>query len=718
MRKILIAFLLLGLVPKVWAQNDNSVGLPICQRPSICPPIPASQLDKTVTTQGNTFNGPLELVQLLGNGKLPALDGSNLFNVGGGSSATPGGLDTQVQFNQAGVFAGASDLRYDYTNNRVQIGPFATTAVAGLMIAHTSNQNALTISDNSNSTIYFRILNPLSSFGVSSAFIAADDYLILSGGGMTGGANISMKSNGNTGVGGVIVPLFTLDVGGQVNTNDRFSSAGTPIISGAFGEIQYNNGDTKILTSSPNLTFDGTTLTASALVVTGNINSINTVPYIWPVVQGAAGTSLTNDGAGNLTWTTSAAGGTDTQLLYNSGGVEVGSPNLVYDGTNLTFTTDGFWHDTSNTNTLAIAGGGISFTGNNLSGTEDTYTFNDTSADVLTMSAGNFHFVDGSGGTNFNINSDGIQVQVPPTSHFFTGTDVATYNFQMYNDGTEDIITDNGSSNPGLFVNFSSLIQLNAGGSLTIQANPILSAGIAGGSGGTITMLGATATGAATRHGSHILLVGGNGTAGAKLGHIQFAIQKSTAIVGEFNDKGELHVYKTLFATATGVNFSVDASSIVRSRAGGFMFPDGTVQVTAASGTTSGFTATSVWHKYTLSYTDFATAAYGNYATVAALPAGGVVQGVKIKPTESFAGGTISTYTISVGIVGNTEKYAEAFDVFQSTGGKVYQLSQDFDSENNDSAVNLIAQASSLGDTLDDASQGTVDIWLLISVAH
>lgn len=40
--------------------------------------------DTTVTKQGNTFNGPDQLVQLDSNGKLPAIDGSLLTNISGG----------------------------------------------------------------------------------------------------------------------------------------------------------------------------------------------------------------------------------------------------------------------------------------------------------------------------------------------------------------------------------------------------------------------------------------------------------------------------------------------------------------------------------------------------------------------------------------------------------------------------------------------------------
>lgn len=52
-------------------------------------------------------------------GKIAATDGGTIIwvNSGGGAS-TPGGADTQIQFNSGGSFNGSSNLVYDYTNRR------------------------------------------------------------------------------------------------------------------------------------------------------------------------------------------------------------------------------------------------------------------------------------------------------------------------------------------------------------------------------------------------------------------------------------------------------------------------------------------------------------------------------------------------------------------------------------------------------------------------
>lgn len=60
----------------------------------------ALDLASTITTQGNTFNGASQLVQLDASGKLPAIDGSQLTNLPAGSSGFPSTINlTTPNFN-------------------------------------------------------------------------------------------------------------------------------------------------------------------------------------------------------------------------------------------------------------------------------------------------------------------------------------------------------------------------------------------------------------------------------------------------------------------------------------------------------------------------------------------------------------------------------------------------------------------------------------------
>lgn len=138
---------------------------------------------------------------------------------------------------------------------------------------------------------------------------------------------------------------------------------------------------------------------------------------------------------------------------------------------------------------------------------------------------------------------------------------------------------------------------------------------------------------------------------------------------------------------------------------------------TNASGnlvTTPTTAAVPTWVKVTKDYSDLATAAPTNTITLTTLPAGGVVHAVKIKHSTAFSGGSITSYTVEVGITGDTDKYALAYDVFQATGAATYQLSAVLGGESHTATTDLKLTATASHD-LDTATDGAVDIWLLLS---
>ena len=61
---------------------------------------------------------------------------------GGGGSGTPGGSDTEIQFNKAGAFSGSSNFIFNYTNQSLQQG-FSTTASGQWSHAEGYNTRAL-----------------------------------------------------------------------------------------------------------------------------------------------------------------------------------------------------------------------------------------------------------------------------------------------------------------------------------------------------------------------------------------------------------------------------------------------------------------------------------------------------------------------------------------------------------------------------------------------
>ncbi len=168
-------------------------------------------------------------------------------------------------------------------------------------------------------------------------------------------------------------PVAQANVSGQALTNDAAGNLSwTTIVSSPAGsntQVQYNNSGS--FGASPNLTFDGTTLSVGTITlnssttnmfVPGNITTaskvilqgaqavqfnqtnnassvsisaptsgISTYSLILPPTQGGAGTSLTNDGSGNLSWATGGTGSV-TQNTYT-----VGTPSGTYTGSTTLF---------------------------------------------------------------------------------------------------------------------------------------------------------------------------------------------------------------------------------------------------------------------------------------------------------------------------------------------------------------------------------------------
>jgi hypothetical protein len=103
---------------------------------------PSTQLDVVGTS---TFNGD-SISDFTGNNLSIS---SGALNASGGSGS-PGGSDTQVQFNNSGSFAGSSNFVWDYSNNRLGVGTSSPTntidveGAAAIGSGYSGNQTAPT----------------------------------------------------------------------------------------------------------------------------------------------------------------------------------------------------------------------------------------------------------------------------------------------------------------------------------------------------------------------------------------------------------------------------------------------------------------------------------------------------------------------------------------------------------------------------------------------
>lgn len=124
--------------------------------------------------------------------------------------------------------------------------------------------------------------------------------------------------------------------------------------------------------------------------------------------------------------------------------------------------------------------------------------------------------------------------------------------------------------------------------------------------------------------------------------------------------------------------------------------------------------APAVWLKVEKTFADFAAAATTNDIEIYELPAGARIETIIIKHSTAFAGGSLTSYTISAGIVGTLNKYASALDVFQAVAGNVFEDGDVRGMESFTAATSIRAAATGSHD-LDTATAGAVTFYLLVS---
>ncbi len=121
------------------------------------------------------------------------------------------------------------------------------------------------------------------------------------------------------------------------------------------------------------------------------------------------------------------------------------------------------------------------------------------------------------------------------------------------------------------------------------------------------------------------------------------------------------------------------------------------------------------WFKVVVSALDFTDAAVEESIDLFQLPPGGIVEAIKAKHSEAFAGGAISAYTVEVGSASQTQKYMSAFDVFSAPTSTNHKVSTSGDEESHDAATPIKVTAKTIGGNVDDATAGTVEIWIKAS---
>lgn len=139
-------------------------------------------------------------------------------------------------------------------------------------------------------------------------------------------------------------------------------------------------------------------------------------------------------------------------------------------------------------------------------------------------------------------------------------------------------------------------------------------------------------------------------------------------------------------------------------------------QINAKAATTA-LASMPVWTKYSVVHTALQAAAVTNDIELFSLPTKTLIHRVIIKNTIAFAGTT--TYTLSVGIVGNLVKYIAVFDVMQAVANTTFGIAAatiNATLENFGAATSIRLSAISTIQNLDQSSAGAVDIYVQTSL--
>jgi hypothetical protein len=307
--------------------------------------IPTVTFNGNLLSLGNVANISISggingyFLQTDGAGNLTWAAGGN----GGGGNGTPGGANTQVQFNDSGTFGGDAGFVYDKNTNILTVSnlnvvdsftgniSFASTAgtvttnaqpnitsVGTLTSLNVTNTIAANLFAGSGANLTnLPAANLVGSVPLAQAVTNAAQPNITSVGVLT-----SLTSSGNIAASGTLS-------GGNVSVSGTVSTTNLNIISNATFANTFTANANSIVNFS--VASDVNLGSLANITITGGVNG-----YV-----------LSTDGAGNLSWTAGGGGGngtpggSNTQIQYNDIGTFGGSPFFTFNEATTTVTVAG-----------------------------------------------------------------------------------------------------------------------------------------------------------------------------------------------------------------------------------------------------------------------------------------------------------------------------------------------------------------------------------------
>jgi hypothetical protein len=268
-----------------------------------------------VTWNGNRLAlGNVSNVSISGgiNGFVLQTDGSGNLSWTDSGNGTPGGSNTQIQFNNAGVMGGSAGLTFDYITSILTV---TTIAASNATFSNTVIVNSnLTVNTSAVLNVTGNV-NSISSPNVSLGNVGNIH--------ITGGANGYVLSTDGSGNLNWILESVTTPAG--TNQQVQFNNAG------AFGGVaSFTFNSANGLLTVPSIKSNTTANFQGATNVNlGNVSNLH-------ISGGINGYLLQTDGSGNLSWSEGPGtgnglpGGANTQVQYNNDGTFGGNSYLTY----------------------------------------------------------------------------------------------------------------------------------------------------------------------------------------------------------------------------------------------------------------------------------------------------------------------------------------------------------------------------------------------------
>jgi hypothetical protein len=235
--------------------------------------------------------------------------------------SSPGGVNTDVQFNNLTAFGGNSSFTYNGTGG-VTVG--TSGSVMGTLAFNNPTSGSITLSP------------PTGALGTVTDTLPLGGTLLTAGQASASFATLGANSN-ITSLSGLTTPLSPFQGGtGVQNANaNTYTSAEPVTFTGGFSAQLTTTGATTVTLPTSGTLLNNMSTANNTILGTTSSNLINDLPIPNCVGTGSAiqWTTGTGFSCGTITGTAATPGGGSTDVQFNNSGVFGGNGGFVYDGT-------------------------------------------------------------------------------------------------------------------------------------------------------------------------------------------------------------------------------------------------------------------------------------------------------------------------------------------------------------------------------------------------